>query len=132
MHETPDLPGEIYDEKERDMDSTEPLKPGTRVRRGPDWRWGDQDTGGEGTVAGSTHWAAGWVAVRWDTGESYGYRWGIGGCFDLEVIPSQPVPEPPRLDAGLYCSCPSPTVQPRQTFAGAQFDFCTSCCKEWA
>jgi E3 ubiquitin-protein ligase mind-bomb len=26
---------------------TTPLKPGLRVMRGPDWKWGDQD-GGEG------------------------------------------------------------------------------------
>lgn len=26
------------------------LKIGTRVVRGPDWKWGDQDSGGEGRI----------------------------------------------------------------------------------
>eukprot|EP00662_Eupelagonemidae_sp_cell21_P035264 gene35264-63314_t len=44
---------------------------GDRVRRGPDWEWGDQDAHGAGTVIGAhsaryPRW--GWVQVKWDNG----------------------------------------------------------------
>lgn len=64
------------------------LKMGTRVRRGPDWKWEDQDgqAGNLGTVSpGSSD--IGWFVVHWDDdyGENH-YRWGADGKYDLEIV----------------------------------------------
>ena len=76
---------------------------GTRVVRGPDWTWGDQD-GGEGhvgTVAEALRAdRAGLVdggcpgpcvaTVQWDCGNRCRYRCGVGDSYDLRVIDSAP------------------------------------------
>jgi len=60
---------------------------GVRVRRGPSWKWGDQD-GGPGstgvTTGGSPQ--VGWVQVRWDCGVQANYRVGADGAYDLSVV----------------------------------------------
>ncbi|XP_045194598.2 transcription intermediary factor 1-alpha-like [Mercenaria mercenaria] len=57
---------------------------GARVRRGPDWKWENQDGGGPGTVIGVR---SGWAVVTWDKGQSgRNYRIGKDGAFDLELI----------------------------------------------
>lgn len=66
------------------------LEPGTRVRRGPDWKWGDQDAG-LGTVILTDD--EGWVLVRWDRSPYLNkYRWHATdrepGKYDLEIVPS--------------------------------------------
>lgn len=64
-----------------------PLAVGDRVRRGPDWKWGDQD-GGEGkvgTVVAAPD-AVTWARVRWDSGVTNTYRWGHEDAYDLEVM----------------------------------------------
>ena len=66
-------------------DAPPPLAIGARVHRGRDWKWDDQDHGGLGTV--QSHDSDDWVQVRWDTGDTNGYRWGAEGAFDLEVVP---------------------------------------------
>jgi hypothetical protein len=48
------------------------LKIGDRVRRGPDWEWGNQDNAGEGVVAGELD-GNGWLCVQWDSGSKN--RW---------------------------------------------------------
>ena len=60
---------------------------GTRVRRGPDWKWGDQDggSGGLGTVSAEID-SDSWVDVKWDAGGSNNYRWGADGKYDLEIV----------------------------------------------
>ncbi|XP_061173382.1 uncharacterized protein LOC133182550 [Saccostrea echinata] len=45
---------------------------GARVRRGPDWRWNDQDQGGPGTVIGHDEHTSVWVL--WDCGHRNSYR----------------------------------------------------------
>ena len=68
----------------------ERLSKGTRVRRGQDWKWGDQDGGplATGAVIG---WATdvgasdNWVKIKWDNGRQNNYRWGAEGAFDLEI-----------------------------------------------
>eukprot|EP00290_Baffinella_frigidus_P019541 CAMPEP_0180215338 /NCGR_PEP_ID=MMETSP0987-20121128/15454_1 /TAXON_ID=697907 /ORGANISM="non described non described, Strain CCMP2293" /LENGTH=401 /DNA_ID=CAMNT_0022174013 /DNA_START=74 /DNA_END=1279 /DNA_ORIENTATION=+ len=56
---------------------------GTRVVRGTDWRWGNQD-GGAGTVGVITAGAGDqWVSVSWDSGGGNNYRIGNGGSYDL-------------------------------------------------
>ena len=58
---------------------------GVRVRRGPDWEWGDQDGGGVGTTEEDPD--PGWVRVRWDHSRRRGaYRVGLRGLHDLIVV----------------------------------------------
>jgi len=63
-------------------------KLGVRVRRGPSWKWGDQD-GGPGstgvTIPGHTN-GVGWVRVRWHSGQKNEYRVGAKGAYDLIVV----------------------------------------------
>jgi hypothetical protein len=49
------------------------LKVGDRVRRGKDWKWGDQDKSGVGTVA-ETLGSDGWIRIKWDHGGSNKYN----------------------------------------------------------
>ncbi|XP_062614438.1 uncharacterized protein LOC134276174 [Saccostrea cucullata] len=48
---------------------------GSRVKRGPDWMWKNQDRHGPGTVIAPSK-DAGWLIVRWDAGTADGYRYG--------------------------------------------------------
>ncbi|XP_061168833.1 uncharacterized protein LOC133178087 [Saccostrea echinata] len=47
---------------------------GCLVRRGPDWKWGDQD-GGEGNVG----------SVKWPNGNRSNYRYGYDNKYDVEL-----------------------------------------------
>ena len=89
---------------------------GTRVVRGPDWAWRDQD-GGEGhigTVAevqipdrgeedeskeSGNGRAPCVVTVQWDCGNRCRYRCGLGGKYDLRGFDSGPAGKtaPPLL-----------------------------------
>ena len=64
------------------------LTKGMRVRRGPDWKWDDQDggAGNLGTVLGEGD-DDEWVRVEWDAPGAHenSYRWG-SGKHDLEVV----------------------------------------------
>ena len=68
---------------------------GTRVVRGRDWKWGNQD-GGEGfvgTVVEVGHdkkspFTAQLVWVQWDGGSKANYRAGFEGKHDLRVFSS--------------------------------------------
>ncbi|CAH0722311.1 unnamed protein product, partial [Brenthis ino] len=73
------------------------MKIGTRVVRGKDWKWGDQDgvPGGEGRVIGEVG-EDGWVRVAWDAGGTNSYRMGKEGKYDLKLARS-PSP-PPSVD----------------------------------
>ena len=71
---------------------------GTRVKRGRDWRWGDQD-GGAGTlgtvVAAVGLVGPGWCSVRWDGAEGQStYRVGHQGKCDLVALLSRPAGAP--------------------------------------
>ncbi|XP_062596389.1 uncharacterized protein LOC134257805 [Saccostrea cucullata] len=63
---------EMFTERYSDMPSI-----GTRVKRGPDWKWGNQDSMGPGTVVG--HSTVGWLFVEWDSGRTCNYRYGNDG-----------------------------------------------------
>jgi hypothetical protein len=69
------------------------LKTGTRVKRGPDWKWHMQD-GGPGkegvVVCGNERNSDGWVRVKWDAGNINGYRWGAENAYDLELAETSP------------------------------------------
>lgn len=51
------------------------MKLGTRVVRGPDWKWGDQDglPSAIGTVISELG-EDGWIRVQWSSGETNSYR----------------------------------------------------------
>jgi hypothetical protein len=53
------------------VEASEPttLSVGDRVRRGADWKWGDQDQNGVGTVSEAQD-SDGWIGVNWDHGSS--------------------------------------------------------------
>lgn len=59
---------------------------GTRVRRGEDWKWGNQDENGPGTVV--AHERPGVVRVQWDKSmRSNIYRYGAEDAHDVAVLP---------------------------------------------
>lgn len=70
----------------------EVLPVGTRVRRGPDWIWGDDDGGAGclGTIIGRSCLGLGWCEVLWDDGVSQDATFGatVNGKldYDLEVV----------------------------------------------
>ncbi|XP_052796353.1 E3 ubiquitin-protein ligase HERC2-like isoform X2 [Mya arenaria] len=68
------------------------MKVGTRVVRGVDWKWGDQDgpSPSMGRVIGELG-NDGWIRVQWDSGSTNSYRMGKEGKYDLKLA------EPPEL-----------------------------------
>lgn len=73
------------------------MKIGTRVVRGVDWKWGEQDgtPPGEGRVIGELG-EDGWIRVQWDNGATNSYRMGKEGKYDLKL--AEP-PAPPESDS---------------------------------
>ncbi|XP_055600343.1 probable E3 ubiquitin-protein ligase HERC2 isoform X2 [Uranotaenia lowii] len=64
------------------------MKIGTRVTRGADWKWGEQDgPGGEGRIISEIG-EDGWVRVEWDNGSTNSYRMGKEGQYDLRLADS--------------------------------------------
>jgi len=71
---------------------------GLRVKRGPDWTYGDQDSGGagrvlgwiamDGTKEGDDASTAGWARVQWDSGSKNNYEIGANGNYCLSVVGS--------------------------------------------
>ncbi|GMT23830.1 hypothetical protein PFISCL1PPCAC_15127 [Pristionchus fissidentatus] len=83
---------------------------GGKVKRGPDWRWRDQDggEGGEGTIVGPSE--AGWIDVHWiDNGYVNSYRWGVDGKWDVvqnDAPPSVPPPSSSVVDSSPFSAIP--------------------------
>lgn len=93
------------------------LRTGVKVKRGPDWKWSDQD-GGEGStgvvVSGSDRNADGWVRVQWSNGETNGYRWGVEKAFDLEMLEASPYAAALRLGSCRFlCAVPGASCAPQ-------------------
>ena len=67
---------------------------GTRVVRGLDWKWGDQDgpSPSEGRVIGELG-EDGWIRVQWDNGSTNSYRMGKEGKYDLKLSDPPPMTE---------------------------------------
>ncbi|ETN64680.1 hect E3 ubiquitin ligase [Anopheles darlingi] len=64
------------------------MKIGTRIARGADWKWGEQDgPGGEGRIISEIG-EDGWVRVEWDNGSTNSYRMGKEGKYDLRLADS--------------------------------------------
>ena len=61
------------------------IKVGTRVVRGRDWKYGNQDGGGEGTVMDVHDVFSAYV--RWDSGIEGVYSIGFSGCYDITLAP---------------------------------------------
>ncbi|XP_067666498.1 uncharacterized protein [Haliotis asinina] len=57
---------------------------GTRVERGPDWKWGNQDADGPGTVINHGQ-SADSLWVQWDNGGRNVYRYGGENGFDVLI-----------------------------------------------
>ena len=53
------------------------MRTGTRVCRGPTWKWKEQDGHGLGTVVPRDRMMIknDWISVEWDNGSTYNYRW---------------------------------------------------------
>jgi E3 ubiquitin-protein ligase mind-bomb len=82
---------------------------GSRVVRGPDWKWVDQDAGegGVGTII-AIDVASKRVTVLWDNGNQSDYRAGYQGCFDLRILDSAPAGQYiyqvwPTFDGHIVC-----------------------------
>lgn len=60
---------------------------GTKVVRGPDWKWGNQD-GGEGCIGVVVKLKGnGWVDVKWENQKKpTDCRWGADDSYDLKVV----------------------------------------------
>ncbi|XP_048855280.1 LOW QUALITY PROTEIN: E3 ubiquitin-protein ligase HERC2 [Brienomyrus brachyistius] len=67
------------------------MKIGTRVMRGLDWKWGDQDGPAPalGRVIGELG-EDGWIRVQWDTSSTNSYRMGKEGKYDLKLAEPPP------------------------------------------
>jgi hypothetical protein len=67
--------------------STVALKVGDRIRRGKDWKWGQQDNkssdpkSGRGTVVS----IGDWISVKWDHGATNSYRHSAKHGYDIEL-----------------------------------------------
>lgn len=74
---------DAYEERDPRMPSL-----GSRVKRGRDWIYPDQDKFGPGTVIGHSK-KDGWLNVEWDAGSIYKYRYGSTDLkpdkFDVQV-----------------------------------------------
>ena len=75
---------------------------GLRVKRGPDWKWDNQDGGGCGKLV-STITTAGWWKVKWEaTGlENYSYRCDADGKHDLVFVDGAVQTSAPASSAGF-------------------------------
>ncbi|XP_022531523.2 E3 ubiquitin-protein ligase HERC2 isoform X2 [Astyanax mexicanus] len=76
------------------------MKIGTRVMRGQDWKWGDQDgpPPGLGRVIGELG-EDGWIRVQWDTSSTNSYRMGKEGKYDLKLAEPPPATQPAMEDS---------------------------------
>ncbi|KAJ1527956.1 hypothetical protein ONE63_007889 [Megalurothrips usitatus] len=76
------------------------IKVGSRVVRGADWKWGDQDGNppGEGRVVAALG-DDGWVRVQWDSGSTNSYRMGKEGKYDLRLLLEPPSPAESEHDS---------------------------------
>lgn len=79
----------VYEDKEL-VDAGKLPKLGTRVVRGQDWKWNNQDTEGPGTVIQHRNKRDNWLHVMWDKGTHNAYRYGDNGNFDVKITEDHP------------------------------------------
>jgi len=79
------------------------VRAGMRVRRGPDWAWGDQDGGVEAIgVLVEVVDSEGWARVRWSNGSEQEYRWGAEEKYDLRLVDLELLPRLIPLKRGMH------------------------------
>ncbi|XP_070196868.1 uncharacterized protein [Littorina saxatilis] len=81
---------EVHEDTEG-VDRGERLPLGTRVKRGPDWKWGDQDGGGAGTVVQHEDNKHPFTWVQWDSGEWNRYPYGAEMGYHVWKTEEHPV-----------------------------------------
>lgn len=89
----------------------ESIKVGCNVKRGRDWKWGDQDGGASKVGVVFCVGADKRVKVRWPNGTMADYRYGRDGCYDVTIIGSSslsPRSSPARSSPVPPASTPSP------------------------
>ena len=93
---------------------------GTRVVRGLDWKWGDQDgpAPSEGRVIGELG-EDGWIRVQWDNGSTNSYRMGKEGKYDLRLADPPPITESDVIGS----SAPEPSPHPAKLIRAASIRF---------
>ncbi|XP_052100801.1 uncharacterized protein LOC127734816 [Mytilus californianus] len=91
----------LREQQRNEIDEESEMEVGLRVRRGPDWMWGDQDGFGTGTVIG--HKSRGYVRVKWDCGNVGRYRHGAQNAHDLVVVDEPRIlPDEVLIAEGVY------------------------------
>eukprot|EP01060_Flectonema_neradi_P009328 TRINITY_DN16658_c0_g1_i2.p1 TRINITY_DN16658_c0_g1~~TRINITY_DN16658_c0_g1_i2.p1 ORF type:complete len:338 (+),score=68.38 TRINITY_DN16658_c0_g1_i2:83-1015(+) len=104
-------------------DDTNILRKGDIVKRNPRyWKWGSQDSHGEGVVKDSP--SNGWVWVTWDGTSLTGcYRYGNNAAFDVQKVrDADPLPVSPVFGSPKPISRsadPSPFSSPTTTKASS-------------
>ncbi|KAK7482638.1 hypothetical protein BaRGS_00026137 [Batillaria attramentaria] len=79
----------VFEDKELvESGSLPPL--GTRVVRGKDWKWNNQDTEGPGTVIQHRKKRDSWLHIMWDNGTHNAYRYGDGDFYDVKITQDYP------------------------------------------
>ncbi|XP_046350621.2 uncharacterized protein LOC124131401 [Haliotis rufescens] len=74
---------------------------GSRVIRGPDWMWKNQDTEGPGTIINHNRLDK-WLWVKWDNGEQNVYRYGEEGNYDVLLADGLPrIPDSDDIQIGV-------------------------------
>jgi hypothetical protein len=69
-----------------------PIKVGDLVKRGLDWKWGDQDGNGNGTATATLD-HEGWIFVKWNAGGKNKYRYSEqAGGHDIELCSQSNLP----------------------------------------
>lgn len=77
--------------EDRELVANNALLPlGTRVVRGKNWKWNNQDSEGPGTVIQHRKKRDGWLHVMWDNGSHNAYRYGESGFYDVEKVEDRP------------------------------------------
>ncbi|XP_062613161.1 uncharacterized protein LOC134274933 [Saccostrea cucullata] len=91
--------------KDQECQERDPNMPniGTRVRRGPDWKWNDHDSHQLGTVTGHSK-DPGWLSVEWDTGGNCRHRYGADGCYEVVVCDDPRVLNDELISVGCLVS----------------------------
>ena len=93
-----------------DLVTINSAKEGMRVARGPDWKWGDQDGHGLGTIVGLDCGTKGWIRVKWDAGETNNYRVVAECAYDLVVAGGAAAAPPPMVPGVAAVGGGRPTV----------------------
>ncbi|XP_053390795.1 uncharacterized protein LOC128553645 [Mercenaria mercenaria] len=90
--------GQDFYKENTEMQKYAPI--GSRVKRGRDWRWGNQDKGGPGTIIGHSYdeLKKYWCWVEWDAnGDINAYRWNMNGKCDLTIVEEERVPNEGKI-----------------------------------